>query len=141
MAVSRSVDVVRLRSLDELDDDDAVILGRVLTKRSPAMMISVLGLSLTAGVALSLFGLPGVLISGALGAVAAGGIGGAAGKHVAAAIQAELGVSRVDADALYLATGNVRFLKLARRPRSDDDFRRAGQLAIEIAKRRAGGPR
>jgi hypothetical protein len=120
------------RTLDDLDDDDALAVGLAFKRPSLPLLLSILGVG--GAVALGALTL-GTLGACVVGAVASAGAGLAAQHGARDKLRVELGVSAADAKRLFAATAHWRAAKL-HEPRSDDEVRAFGRFIIDKARAR-----
>lgn len=119
-----------LRTLDELDDDDALAVGLAFKRPSAPLLLSILGVGAAVALAAVTTGVMGACIVGAL---ASGGAGLAAQHGARDKLRVELGVSADDAKRLFAATAHWTTLR-AREPSTDDELRAYGRLIIDKAR-------
>jgi hypothetical protein len=129
---------VRLRSLDELDDDDALAVGRAFSQTSVPLVFSILGLAVAIALGVVTLGMTSAIAVGSVSSVLAGGVGFAGLRRSVDVLRSELGVSADDAKRLYVATaawGSQRW----RRPTTESELRDLGRGIIDRARRTRHG--
>lgn len=125
----------RVRTLDELDDDDALAIGRIFAKPPVAILLSTLGFGVVVMLGTVAMGFTSVVGVGVAGAIIAAGVGIAATKRFTDDLRSELGISAVDARRLYKATAGMRTLAAKRGDTKDEMLRAHGRAIIEAARR------
>ena len=136
MAISAPSAVLVLRDLDDLVDDDALIIARIFSSPSPAIIGSVMGLSVAMALGIAVLGLPGIAGMALAGAAGGGMVASAVARHTGARLQAELGISAADGRALFAVTRHWRTARLSvrRTPETDADRLAYGWLLIRTAR-------
>jgi hypothetical protein len=129
---------VKLRSLDDLDDDDAIAIGRAFSQTSVPLVFSILGVAVAITLGVVTLGMTSAIAIGSVTSVLAGGVGFAGLRRSVDVLRGELGVSADDAKRLYVATaawGSQRW----RRPTTESDLRDLGRGILDRARRTRQG--
>jgi hypothetical protein len=124
--------LTQMRTLDDLDDADALAVGLAFKRPSVPLLFSLLGVGGAVALGAVTMGVLGGCVAGLVGSVVAA----LAGAHGACEkLGIELGINRADAKRLFNATGHWRTLR-RREPRDDDELRAFGRVIIDKARSR-----